>query len=157
MHKKSLIIGDTTYHVGDSIYHKKTAKSGVIQKILSDEKVSILIGSLNILCSVDELLSNKPGSAKKRVRKIRSYIEPTARQTVSTLDLHGLTVADALVLIEQHLSKAILAGQDSIQIVHGIGTGALKAATHAYLRDSSHIHSFTISATNPGMTIAITR
>jgi DNA mismatch repair protein MutS2 len=51
-----------------------------------------------------------------------------ARQVASSLDLRGARVDDALELLSRYLDDAALAGLDSVTVVHGLGTGALRDA-----------------------------
>jgi DNA mismatch repair protein MutS2 len=55
------------------------------------------------------------------------------------LKLVGLTVDEALPLVDKALDQAILAGKPSIRLVHGIGTGRLGAAVRDYLRGHPYV------------------
>ena len=61
----------------------------------------------------------------------RTAIERVGRRAASepdSIDLHGLTVDDARNRVAGYISRAILAGLERVEIIHGIGTGRLKAA-----------------------------
>jgi DNA mismatch repair protein MutS2 len=63
-----------------------------------------------------------------------------AAQRVSpTLDLHGERVEAALERLHAYLDDALLAGLDSVVIVHGIGTGALRRAVREALREHPRV------------------
>ncbi|HJP72322.1 MAG TPA: endonuclease MutS2 [Candidatus Limnocylindria bacterium] len=63
-----------------------------------------------------------------------------AAQRVSpTLDLHGERVEAALERLRAYLDDALLAGLDSVVIVHGIGTGALRRAVRDALREHPRV------------------
>jgi DNA mismatch repair protein MutS2 len=63
-----------------------------------------------------------------------------AAQRVSpTLDLHGERVEAALERLHAYLDDALLAGLDSVVIVHGVGTGALRRAVRDALREHPRI------------------
>ena len=57
---------------------------------------------------------------------------PTA--AVPELDLRGLTVDEALHLIDQRLDEAARAGVGEMRIIHGKGTGTLRRAVRDMLR-----------------------
>jgi DNA mismatch repair protein MutS2 len=80
-----------------------------------------------------------------------SHTHPAAGQGVrASLDLHGLTVDEARNRVAAYISRAILAGLDRVEIVHGIGTGRLKKAVTADLKKIGAVRRVTPHPTNPG-------
>ena len=57
-----------------------------------------------------------------------------AERVSPTIDLHGERVEAALERLTAYLDDALLAGLDSVVIVHGVGTGALRRAVREALR-----------------------
>ncbi|MGH2428346.1 MAG: Smr/MutS family protein, partial [Candidatus Limnocylindria bacterium] len=55
------------------------------------------------------------------------------------LDLHGERVEAALERLGSYLDEALLAGLDSVVIVHGIGTGALRRAVREALAEHPRV------------------
>lgn len=62
-----------------------------------------------------------------------------------SLDLHGERVQAALERVDDYLNDALLAGLDSVTIVHGAGTGALRRAVREHLAQHPRVR-----ATRPG-------
>jgi DNA mismatch repair protein MutS2 len=62
-----------------------------------------------------------------------------AERVSPTLDLHGERVEAALERLHAYLDDALLAGLDSVVIVHGIGTGALRRAVRDALREHPRV------------------
>ena len=63
-----------------------------------------------------------------------------AAQRVSpSIDLHGERVEAALERLHAYLDDALLAGLDSVAIVHGVGTGALRRAVREALREHPRV------------------
>ncbi|MFC2000001.1 Smr/MutS family protein [Chloroflexota bacterium] len=58
------------------------------------------------------------------------------------LDLHRLTVDEALPKIDQFLYEAYINQRPSVRIVHGKGTGALRNAVRAWLPRHHLVKSF---------------
>lgn len=73
------------------------------------------------------------------------------------LKLLGLTFDEAQPLIDEALDEVIVAGFHSLRIVHGKGTGALRAKVQAYLRSKKQVISISTpppEAGGSGVTIA---
>ncbi len=68
-----------------------------------------------------------------------------AARVSPTLDLHGERVAAALERVDEYLNDALLAGMDSVAIIHGAGTGALRRAVRERLAEHPRVR-----ATRPG-------
>jgi DNA mismatch repair protein MutS2 len=58
------------------------------------------------------------------------------------LHLLGWTTDEARVAVEKFLDDAVLAGHDTVRVVHGKGTGALKRAVEACLRAHPLVSAF---------------
>ena len=71
--------------------------------------------------------------------------------SVSTeINLIGMTVDEALAHLDKYLDDAYLAHMPSVRIVHGKGTGQLRAGIHRYLRQLSYVKSFRIGVFGEG-------
>lgn len=57
-------------------------------------------------------------------------------------DLRGLRADEAVAELLRALDRAALAGRARLDVVHGIGTGALRAAVRAHLADSPYVERF---------------
>jgi DNA mismatch repair protein MutS2 len=68
------------------------------------------------------------------------------------IDLHGLTRQEAVERIEHALDRALLQNRARIKIVHGIGSGAVKQAVHAYLSSARQVAEFHLDPANAGVT-----
>ncbi len=63
------------------------------------------------------------------------------------VDLRGMRVDEALAALEQALDDAARASSESLEIIHGVGTGALQSAVREHLRRLPHVARF---APGPG-------
>ena len=71
-------------------------------------------------------------AADEMRRRAASRVSPT-------LDLHGERVEAALERVQAYLDDALLAGLDSVVIVHGVGTGALRRAVREALAEHPRV------------------
>ena len=74
----------------------------------------------------------------------------TARAEV---DLHGLTVEEALTRSESAINDALLADLPSLRLIHGRSSGRIRAALHRRLRDIAAVRAFRLEPGNDGVTV----
>jgi len=65
-------------------------------------------------------------------------------------DLRGLRVDEAVARLGEALDRAASAGLEQLTVIHGIGTGALRRAVRAHLRDSPYVARFLPGAPEQG-------
>jgi DNA mismatch repair protein MutS2 len=65
----------------------------------------------------------------------RSAVRSAGSLAAAKLDLRGARVEDALAALEVRVSAVLLAGGDQLEIIHGVGTGALRDAVRRKLRE----------------------
>jgi DNA mismatch repair protein MutS2 len=66
------------------------------------------------------------------------------------LDIRGMETLEAESVVEGYLDAAVLSRLESVTIIHGKGTGALRKAVHALLRRNKHVKSFRLGAFGEG-------
>jgi DNA mismatch repair protein MutS2 len=74
---------------------------------------------------------------------------PVSALGASKLDLRGARVEEALAVLEARISAVLLAGGEQLEIVHGVGTGALRDAVRQKLRELPEVREVR-SADEPG-------
>ena len=66
------------------------------------------------------------------------------------INLLGKTVDEAVAELDKYLDYASLAHLTSVRVVHGKGTGALRAGIHQYLKRQKHVKSYRLGAFGEG-------
>ncbi|HJA70148.1 MAG TPA: endonuclease MutS2 [Candidatus Lachnoclostridium stercoravium] len=89
-------------------------------------------------------ISNKTGSGKIRMSK-SSSISPE-------VNLIGMTVDEAMPVLDKYLDDAYLSHLNQVRVVHGRGTGALKAAVHKRLKKLKYVKEFRLGEFGEGDT-----
>ena len=79
--------------------------------------------------------------------------EALPHRVTKTLDLHGLTVDEALARAEQALNDALLANLPELRFIHGRSGGRIRAALHRRLREIGSVREVQIDPHNEGVTI----
>ncbi len=83
--------------------------------------------------------------------RARVHVEALpAHSHARRIDLRGLRVDEALAALEKALDDAARAGSEALEVIHGIGTGALQSAVREHLRRLPHVARVTPGAERGG-------
>ena len=108
----------------------------------------VQMGILRSLVNVRDLVllpdDTVPAAVKKTNGKSGSgKIRMSKSASVSTeINLIGMTTDEAIAVLDKYLDDAYIAHLPSVRIVHGKGTGALRAAVHKHLKRLKYVKSF---------------
>lgn len=137
---------------GDRVLVSILGKEGEITSVdRHSGMVSVSMGALRTRVAVEQVrlleVDKKPRRKKSPERK-PSYApqvpgEPAeVRSSANTLDLRGMRVDEALDEVDKFLDRMFGSGQAAAFLIHGHGTGALKAAVRHYLKQSPYPQHF---------------
>ena len=68
------------------------------------------------------------------------------------LDLRGERYEDAMLRLDKYMDEVLLASYQTVTIIHGHGTGALRQGVHKYLKKNKHVASFRFGGAGEGGT-----
>ncbi len=114
-----------------------TKVSGIITS-LEPETAEITCGSKRISVNIDQL---EPSRDEKTRFFKTGYIKSFA-PSVLPIIIVGMRVDEALPIIEKAIDTAILSGQETLEIIHGSGSGILKKAVREYLKQVPDVKEF---------------
>jgi DNA mismatch repair protein MutS2 len=100
-------------------------------------EMDVRLGSLRARVNVKQVERVEKAEApngSSETRKFGTDSQPAYALPTPELDLRGLTVDEALLLIDQRLDEAARAGVAEMRIIHGKGTGTLRRAVREMLR-----------------------
>ncbi len=66
------------------------------------------------------------------------------------LDIRGMESLEAEAVVENYIDAAVMARLETVTIIHGKGTGALRKAVHALLKRNKSVRSFRLGAFGEG-------
>lgn len=69
------------------------------------------------------------------------------------LDIHGETTLTCIAPIKSFINDNVKLKQKYIIVIHGKGSGALRKATHTYLKTNKYVSKYYIDGMNDGQTI----
>ena len=87
-----------------------------------------------------------------RERPERPSTPELTQQVSREIDIRGLNNEEAAYVLEKYIDDAVLAGLDSVSVIHGKGTGALRKGVRTFLMAHPRVKSVTIAEINQGGT-----
>ncbi len=132
----------------------KSVKAGQSVRIVSlDQRATVLspadakgevqvqAGILKLNVKLQDLRivpDEQPKQTKSKIAAVQD------RRVGLELDIRGMLVDEALVIVDRYLDDAFLTGLSEVNIIHGKGTGALRSGVQDYLKRHSRVKSFRI-------------
>jgi DNA mismatch repair protein MutS2 len=138
---------------GQMVYLPNLRQKGlVLQKPDNNNEVLIQAGILKINVSIDEIRliddTRSPEHFEKTMQG--SFGMHKAVTLRSEIDLRGKLVEEGLELLDKYLDDAVLTGINQVSVIHGKGTGALRAGIHQFLKKHPHVAAYRLGEYGEG-------
>lgn len=118
-----------------------------------DGTLQLKAGVLKMKAQASEvrLIEDDERAARKPQASARSGGTRPLRTAASReLDIRGLETLEAESVVEGFLSAAVMGKLETVTIIHGKGTGALRKAVHDVLRRNKAVKSFRLGVYGEG-------
>ena len=113
-------------------------------------QMGILRSQVNI-SDLEIIEEPSPYAPKKLNRSSKGKIGMSKSLSVSPeINLLGRTVDEAVAELDKYLDDALLSHLNTVRVVHGKGTGALRKGIHEYLRRQKHVKSYHLAEFGEG-------
>jgi DNA mismatch repair protein MutS2 len=128
---------------GDTVRIIKFGTTGTVLSVDRDRNLTVQAGILKVSVREDEVRLEE-NSGKSELRKYMAKSEsslqnlPVSRE----VDLRGMLPEEATFSLQKYLDAAYRAHLEEVRIIHGKGTGVLRQAVAAYLKNDPHVLSF---------------
>ena len=129
---------------GDTVELVKMGTRATVLSVNKDGTLQLQAGILKISAKQEEVrVVEGETQSQKEARKIIQRAERTLRAPAAReLDLRGMTTDEALITLENFLDAAMMGKLETVTIIHGKGTGAVRAAVRNYLKRSRYVKAF---------------
>ena len=110
-----------------------------------DKKALVMSGSIKMWVDYDNLrLKSKsaPSTEFKKTRRVTGLVSRGQRTVSGEVDLRGMASDEAIMELDKYIDNAVLSGITTVTVIHGKGTGTLRKAVQAHLRNHKNISSF---------------
>jgi DNA mismatch repair protein MutS2 len=145
----------TRFGPGDAV--QTPLGKGVVRDVMKNGRLRVDVRD-RILVLDEDAVSALPASGRRGRDLATRPVAPVpalsaSRHVSADVDLHGLTVEEALGQIDRTLNDALLAGALEIRFIHGRSGGRLRGALHARLRQIASVRGFHLDPRNDGVTV----
>lgn len=149
---------------GQSIFVTSLGKDGVVAEIKGNDVV-VQCGILKMTVPMKKCIltkaqpvDNEPNSSKKRKGFSKNAAANYAHQMFVSksgsakqeIDVRGMTMDEAIPVVDKAIDDALIAGIHQLRIIHGKGTGALRAGLTAYLEANRFVRKLEEAALEAG-------
>lgn len=148
------------FAVGDAV--QTPFGKGLVRATRNNGRLLVDVGGRALLISEAEVSTlagrkRKAGSTPPDSTgpTVAARDRPPPRNAHVEVDLHGLTVEEALGRAEEALNAALLADLAELRLIHGRSGGRIRAALHRRLRQIPSVRGFKVDPRNEGVTIVM--
>lgn len=130
-------------------------KQGVVVEVGRGGYYRVRVENTTVSCREDDLAAAPEPRGKKRTRvapRQPPALDDEPAVAAHRVDLHGLTVEEALARLVEEIDLALRRGADRLEVVHGKGSGRIREALHRHLKTMTVVASFRLDPRNPGVT-----
>ena len=146
----------TDLHIGDKVKVLSMNLAGTVCTLPNAKgDLTVQMGIMKTSVNIKDLVlmeEDDPYVAKKGAKnKHMSYGGINKSATISPeINLLGCTVDEGIAKLEKYLDDAYISHLQSVRVVHGKGTGALRKGIHQYLRRCSTVSEFHLAEFGEG-------
>ncbi len=149
---------------GDKVFVASVGREGLVQSVRPQKgEAEVFCGNLRLRLKIQDLSllilpqnshnegkKKGKGGKKEEVQVVKS-LKP---KTTSGLEINviGLTVHEAIPEVEAFLDAAVISNLAEVRIVHGMGTGKLRAGIHNFLRTHGNVAEYRLGKYGEGDT-----
>ena len=138
--------------VGDTVELLKLGTKASVIAINKDGTYQLQAGILKLNAKADEiyLLEQENPYKQKGARPKHSGREMKMTAMSSEVDLRGMDTIEAVCVLERYLDEAMRSNVSPVRIIHGKGTGAVRAAVHQSLKKNKFVKKFRLGMYGEG-------
>ena len=134
---------------GDTVRIKAMGMKAMVVSKSNDGTLTLRAGIMNVSAKEDEVLLLEDEAPKQK----KAAVSAPAMHSASIspeIDLRGMESIDAVMACERYLDSAVMAKLKTVTVIHGKGTGALRAAVQQMLRKNKAVKSFRLGRYGEG-------
>jgi len=115
---------------------------------LSEKHATVVISGKKLRVPIEQLKPLREDEAE--ITRIPRGKVPPKKTLPLFIDLHGMTVDEAIVKLDPYLDEAFYQGRENAHVIHGFGTGRLRKGVQAHLKKHPQVKSFELAEAGQG-------
>ena len=131
---------------GDTVELVKMGTRASVISVNKDGSLQLQAGILKITAKQEEVrvVEDAGGGGKKQAVQIAQRAEHQLRSLGASpeVDLRGMMTDEAILVLDRFLDSAVMGRLDTVTVIHGKGTGAVRKAVRDHLKRSKYVKSF---------------
>ena len=131
---------------GDTVELVKMGTRASVIAVNKDGSLQLQAGILKITAKQEEVrvVEDAGGGGKKQAVQIAQRAEHQLRSLGASpeVDLRGMMTDEAILVLDRFLDSAVMGRLDTVTVIHGKGTGAVRKAVREHLKRSKYVKSF---------------
>ena len=136
---------------GDTVQILALGVKAVVTAVLPDGTLQLQAGAMNMTAGQDEVRVTKPERRAKQSASSVGVSSGALRESVRPeLDLRGMNAEEAVSVLERYIDGAQMARLNTVTVIHGKGTGVLRAAVQQSLRKNRQVKAFRLGRFGEG-------
>lgn len=159
--KKTKYVLPRELKLGDSVRLMDMGTKGTVISLPdASGNVGVQMGMIKTKTKLDNLeLVTESAPVQKKKGGVKKTLQSNAnRKSSMELDIRGMMSDEGVMEVDRFIDNCLLGGIETITIIHGKGTGALRAAVHQFLKTHKNVKSYRLGAYGEGeagVTVAV--
>ena len=139
---------------GDTVEIISMGVKAEVIDVNPDGTLNLKAGIMTVKAKQSEVYLLEGHEAKQKKKSVSLAGSSTIRTAAvnSEIDLRGMESIEAVAAAEMYIDNAVMAKLSTVRIIHGKGTGALRAAVQQMLRRNKAVKSFRLGRYGEGET-----
>ena len=136
---------------GDTVEIKSMGVKAEVVDVNPDGSLNLRAGIMNVKLKPDDVYLIEGHAAKQKKQSVTLAGSTAPRAAVSPeIDLRGMESIEAVNAAEQYIDSAVMGKLKTVTIIHGKGTGALRAAVQQMLKRTKAVKSYRLGRFGEG-------
>lgn len=139
---------------GDKVRLVNIHKEGIVTDLPKNGLVAVQAGVIRTKARLEDirLIEDEPKDKSPKTERKQQSSVSVERSTVckDEIDLRGMMGDEAWFEVDKYFDECILSNIRVVRLIHGKGTGALRAAMHRYLKSDKRVASFRLGRYGEG-------
>lgn len=153
--KKSKYVLPRELRIGDTVRFLDMGNKGTVISLPdASGNCVVQIGMMKTKTNVENLelcTENAPPQKKQSGRNVKKSLQSNmTRKSSLEVDIRGMMTDEGVMEVDRFIDNCILGGIETITIIHGKGTGALRAAVHDFLKRHKNVKNYRLGTYGEG-------